>query len=169
MRSQRRATIVLAVAVSLVVVSAGVAFAWSKIDHRGMHYVAAVPGAQVVLTPDPDQLKEDMSGSFESASCRYRWGRLLVPFRAQTDPVDPGGWTAHVTVTVVNRPDGDDGRERDGGDGSTVFAESLDIAITGRTYSYANVRMDHDDWEAGANDCTFAWTVTPGAWVINDD
>lgn len=169
MRSQRRVATVLAVVASFVVVTAGVAFAWSKIDHRGMHFVAADPSARVVLRSDPDRLEEDLSGSFESDSCRYRWGRLLVPFQAQTEPINPGGWTAHVTVTVVNRPDGDDGPERDGGDGSTVFTETLDIPITGRMHTYANVRMDQDDWEAGANDCIFTWSVTPGAWVINDD
>jgi hypothetical protein len=178
--SQRAARTGLGVLAACVVVAAtgAIALTHSPSAHAGEHFVGGHadprdvtvdlwPGGRRVATSEGLELSD---------TCVFDGGTVLVPVRLsvtaiqgvaqRSRPRSPSvvaeGWvTLHVTATVSRRTAGDE----------LVASVTEDFAMRAtRDGDWVHIPLDDAQWRHGANECAITqWTMTPGAWLSNDD
>jgi hypothetical protein len=127
---------------------------------NGSHFVSG--------NADPDGVSVTLAQGVDH-ECFFSDGIVYVPTRLEVaDPTLPkravsDEWvTLHVTAAVTSHRGGD----------TTVTSAVRDepIRVGNTSGSWVHIPVDASPWAGGSAECAVTkWTMTPGAWLPNDD
>jgi hypothetical protein len=155
--------------VAVLVAAAGgaIAITHGSSAHAGEHFVSGQADANAVTVKlDADRAcVYDQGAGMVFVPVRLRVAAHVAAKRAsvRSESFAGKGWvTLHVTATVSSRHEG----ERI----VTSATKDFPMDVTVGDSSWVGIPLGRTSWRPGPNDCAIAkWTMTPGAWLSNDD